>query len=110
MKEVAKKIVDQALSSGADEAEVFMIESEGKGFSIEKNSVSSLSGGLERGLGIRVIKDRKSGFAYSAPRSPRPKNPLRMHSHFQNLARSLTSHSRSLKATVRLKISMMKRY
>jgi PmbA protein len=64
MKDVARKIVDMALKLGADEAEIFMIESEGKGFSIEKNSVSSLSGGLERGLGIRVIKDRKPGFAF----------------------------------------------
>ncbi len=69
MKDVAKKIVDLALGSGADEAEVFVIESEGKGFSIEKNSVSSLSGGLESGVGIRIIKDKKSGFAFCTDES-----------------------------------------
>lgn len=64
MIESAKRIIDMAMKSGADEAEVFIIKSEGKGFSIEKNSVSSISGGVEVGMGIRVIKDRKLGFAF----------------------------------------------
>jgi PmbA protein len=64
MIESAKRIIDMAIKSGADEAEVFIIKSEGKGFSIEKNSVSSISGGVEKGMGIRVIKDRKLGFAF----------------------------------------------
>jgi PmbA protein len=64
MLESAKEAVDQAIELGADEAEVFIIKSEGKGYSIEKNSISSISGGLEKGIGIRVIKGKKIGFAY----------------------------------------------
>jgi PmbA protein len=64
MMEVVNKIVNLAINSGAAEAEVFIIKSEGFGFSIEKNSVSSLSGGVEKGIGIRIIKDKKIGFAY----------------------------------------------
>jgi PmbA protein len=64
MIESAKRITELAMKSGADEAEVFIIKSEGKGFSIEKNSVSSISGGVEKGIGIRVIKDKKLGFAF----------------------------------------------
>jgi PmbA protein len=69
MKDTAKKILDLSLRLGADEAEIFMMKSEGKGFSIEKNSVSSLSGGMERGIGIRVIKDKKLGFAFCSDES-----------------------------------------
>jgi PmbA protein len=64
MIESAKRIIEMAMKSGADEAEVFIIKTEGKGFSIEKNSVSSISGGVEKGIGIRVKKDKKLGFAF----------------------------------------------
>ena len=64
MIDIAQRIVDQALKLGADEAEVFISNSQGRGFTIEKNSISSLSGGVENGMGIRVIKDKKLGFAY----------------------------------------------
>ncbi|UCE38104.1 MAG: TldD/PmbA family protein [Thermoplasmata archaeon] len=64
MMDTAKKIADRALEFGADEAEVFIIESHCRGFTIEKNSVSSISGGVDRGIGIRILKDKKLGFAY----------------------------------------------
>ncbi len=64
MLDAAKRIVELAQKEGADEAEVFIIESHGRGFSIEKNSISTISGGVDKGIGIRVIKDKKLGFAY----------------------------------------------
>jgi PmbA protein len=64
MIDIGRKIVDMALKRGAHEAEVFMIKSEGRGFMIERNSVSSTSGGMQKGIGIRVVKDKKLGFAY----------------------------------------------
>ncbi|UCE74357.1 MAG: TldD/PmbA family protein [Methanomassiliicoccales archaeon] len=60
----AKRIVEMALKKGAEEAEVFIMKSDGRGFTIEKNSVSSIAGGIEKGIGIRIIKDKKLGFAY----------------------------------------------
>jgi PmbA protein len=64
MIDIAKRITAIALKLGAEEAEVFMSNSQGRGFTIEKNSISSLSGGVEKGIGIRVIKNKKLGFAY----------------------------------------------
>ena len=64
MIDTATRIVDLALKKGADEAEVFICKTEGKGFMIEKNSISSISGGVEKGIGIRLIKAKKIGFAY----------------------------------------------
>jgi PmbA protein len=64
MIDTAKRIVEKALKLGANEAEVFICNSHGRGFTIEKNSISSLSGGVEKGIGIRVIMDKKLGFAY----------------------------------------------
>ena len=64
MIDTAKRIVDLALKKGADGAEVFVIDSEGRGYTIEKNNISSLSGGIKKGIGIRVIKDKRLGFAH----------------------------------------------
>jgi PmbA protein len=64
MIDTAGRIVDMALKKGANEAEVFIMKSEGRGFTIEKNSISSLSGGMQKGIGIRIVKDKKIGFAY----------------------------------------------
>ncbi len=64
MIDTARRIVDMALKKGANEAEVFIMKSDGRGFTIEKNSVSSLSGGVQKGIGIRIVKDKKIGFAY----------------------------------------------
>jgi PmbA protein len=64
MIEIARRIVDKALRKGADEAEVFVVQGDGRGFTVEKNSISSISGGKEKGIGIRIIKDKKVGFAF----------------------------------------------
>jgi PmbA protein len=64
MMDSAKRIVEMAIKKGADEAEVFVMKSQGRGFTIEKNSVSSISGGMQEGIGIRIVKDKKLGFAY----------------------------------------------
>lgn len=64
MMDTARRIVDMALKKGADEAEVFMMKSEGRGFTIMKNSISSLSGGMQKGIGIRIVTNKKLGFAY----------------------------------------------
>ncbi len=42
MMDTARRIVDMALKKGADEAEVFIMKSEGRGFTIMKNSVYPL--------------------------------------------------------------------
>ncbi|UCG69167.1 MAG: TldD/PmbA family protein [Thermoplasmata archaeon] len=64
MIDTAKRIVEMALKRGADEAEVFIMKSQGRGFTVQKNSISSISGGMQKGIGIRIVKDRKLGFAF----------------------------------------------
>ncbi len=64
MIDTARRIVDMALKKGADEAEVFIMRSEGRGFIIDRNSISSISGGMQKGIGIRLVKGKKLGFAY----------------------------------------------
>ena len=60
----AKKFIDLALKQGADEAEIFLIKSGGTSFSIEKNAVGFASSGIDFGIGIRVLKDKRVGFSY----------------------------------------------
>lgn len=64
MMDIAKKVVNKALKKGVEEAEVYITRSTGRGFTIEKNFVSSVSGGDEEGIGIRIVKNKKLGFAY----------------------------------------------
>jgi len=65
----ARRIVEAALDKGADEAEVFSLKGEGTGLAIERNIISSISGGAEQGIGIRVLKDGKLGFSYCTDES-----------------------------------------
>ncbi len=61
---VADRAVELARSRGADAAECFVQTGAGHSYSIEKNAVGFTSAGGEAGLGIRVLKDRRVGFAY----------------------------------------------
>jgi len=60
----ARKLIELGLKLGADEIELFLLKSGGTSFSIEKNAVGFASSGLDFGLGIRVIKDKRIGFSY----------------------------------------------
>ena len=54
-----------ALNKKADEAEAFIAIDRSLNFSIEKNHVESVNQHEENGLGIRVVKDSRIGFAYT---------------------------------------------
>ncbi len=60
----ARKIVDQAISKGAEHSEAFILKEYGEMITIEKDSITSATGSLSRGIGIRVIKDNRIGFAF----------------------------------------------
>ena len=64
-KEQAQKIVEKALLNGADETEVFISKGKSTGFSIQNNAIEAASGREEFGFGIRIIKNKRIGFAYS---------------------------------------------
>lgn len=57
-------VLNTALQKGVDEADVFIAVDKSLNFSIEKDHIGSVSGHKENGLGIRVIKNKKIGFAY----------------------------------------------
>jgi len=47
-----------------DEAEVFIIRNHGTSLSIEKDRIKSITGGGETGIALRVLVNRRMGFAY----------------------------------------------
>ncbi|MBW3583763.1 MAG: TldD/PmbA family protein [Euryarchaeota archaeon] len=61
---IGERIVETALSGGAESAEAFLLSGIGESYSIEKSSIGYTGGGGESGIGLRVIKDRRVGFAY----------------------------------------------
>ena len=64
MIDTGKKILNLSLKMGADESEVFLMKNNSTGFSIEKNSVNFTSSSISFGIGIRIIKNKKIGFAF----------------------------------------------
>lgn len=61
---IADRIVEAARNKGADAAEAFVQTTSGRSISIEKNQVGFTSGGGDGGIGLRVIKAGRTGFAY----------------------------------------------
>ncbi|MDI6916236.1 MAG: TldD/PmbA family protein [Thermoplasmatales archaeon] len=64
MIDIGKKILNMALKLGADEAEIFLVKNSGTSFSIERNSVNFASSNMSYGIGIRILKNKKIGFAF----------------------------------------------
>jgi len=64
MIDTGKKILKLSLKLGADEAEVFLVKNNGTSFSIERNSVTFASSNMTHGIGIRILKNKKIGFAF----------------------------------------------
>lgn len=60
-----EKILDRALKSGADSAEVFAITSRSISAESKDGQTDSLLRSQNAGLSIRIIKDMKLGFSYS---------------------------------------------
>jgi PmbA protein len=63
---VAERVLELAMAAGADEAEVFALESRSLGVDIERTAVEGLSSGGDFGLGLRVLHGKRLGFGYAA--------------------------------------------
>ena len=61
--DLLKWVVDEALKMGADEAECFASSTKGFDIQIMAGEVRQPTYINEKGLGIRVVKDKKIGFA-----------------------------------------------
>lgn len=61
---LAERIVEQARSRGADAAECFIQTGSGRSLSVERNQLAATEEGGEAGIGLRVLKNGRSAFAY----------------------------------------------
>jgi PmbA protein len=69
LSQVGEKALDEALQSGA-EAEVFLMQAKELEIEVVKGQVETLKQAEEIGLGIRVLKQGRTGFAFSSDLSP----------------------------------------
>lgn len=60
-----KKYLNYGLKNGADEIEVFYQESQENSVEVRKQKVEKLQAALDKGLAIRLIKNKKLGFSYT---------------------------------------------
>ena len=60
-----KAIMDTALSSGADFAEIFIEQKESSVVSCEEGKIEKINTGLESGMGIRVIAGNSTSYLHS---------------------------------------------
>jgi PmbA protein len=63
--EFAAKLVDIALSKGADEAEAYVRTSKSLGIDVKDQKIETLEKSLTAGYCLRVIRDKRLGFSYS---------------------------------------------
>ncbi len=63
--ELAKSIISKAMQKGADECDVFISMDEDFSIVIKDEEIESLKNAITKGLGVRVFKDKKIGFAYT---------------------------------------------
>lgn len=65
MIEFAKKAVNFALKSGANEAEAFLSMNSGTSINIERGQIDRSIKSSDQGLGVRIIYRKATGFAYT---------------------------------------------
>lgn len=63
--EFALKLMEIALSKGADKAEVYVKTSKSLGIEVKEQKIDTLESSITMGYCIRVIKDNRLGFSYS---------------------------------------------
>jgi TldD protein len=68
---VTARVLQKALATGGDFAEVFAEDRRGWLMALDDGRVEDISSGHERGAGIRVVVGNTTGFAHTADLSPR---------------------------------------
>ena len=64
-KKQLKQILDNALSTGGDFAEIFIEEKETTGIGYEDQKIEKLNSGIDIGAGIRVISGDTTAYVYT---------------------------------------------
>ena len=60
-----RAVLQAALSSGGDFAEVYAEQRRGRSLRLDDRKVEELTSGRDRGAGIRVLRGRQTGYAYT---------------------------------------------
>ncbi|MEW6001486.1 MAG: TldD/PmbA family protein [Nitrospirota bacterium] len=68
-RDLARLIIDLALSKGADEVEVYIKSSKGISVEIKDREIEALESSLSFGYSLRVIKNQGLGFTYSTEKA-----------------------------------------
>lgn len=63
--ELATRLIDRAISNGADEAEVFFRAAKNLGIEVKEQRIETLESSISYGYSIRIIKGKKLGFSYA---------------------------------------------
>ncbi len=64
--QLARKVVDKAQNLGADQSEAFLIKSKDLTIDVRDGAVETLKLAEDRGLGVRVFRNGRIGFAYTS--------------------------------------------
>jgi PmbA protein len=64
LKNIAEQVIKEARKKGADQAEVYLVNSRQLSLEVRNGDVESVQEASSYGLGLRLIKDKKLGFAY----------------------------------------------
>ena len=65
-KSLAMKVLNAALATGGDYAEIYIEESKSSSFSLENGKVEAVGGGLSYGAGIRILQGIRSVYGYTS--------------------------------------------
>ncbi|MBC7363265.1 MAG: TldD/PmbA family protein [Candidatus Aminicenantes bacterium] len=63
-KNIAEQVIKEARKKGADQAEVYLVKSRQLSLEVRNGEIESVQEASSYGLGLRLIKDKKLGFAY----------------------------------------------
>jgi len=83
LKNIAHDTLKKALKSGADLAEIFIVKSDSNKIDVLDQKIESFDKISDQGMGIRVIKDKRLGFSYTADFDP--------HSIDQTISKAIAS-------------------
>ena len=70
-KALAIKVLNAALSTGGDYAEIYLEETKSSSYSLENGRVEAVGGHLSYGAGIRILQGIRSVYGYTSDLSPK---------------------------------------
>ena len=94
-RELMQDVIARALAHGADFADLFAEYRRSTALAMEDGHVRSVSGGIDMGVGVRVVRGGAVGFSYAE--SLEPKELMRAADHASRIAKSGKSATKALR-------------